>query len=73
MTVEITVKQENPFLAKKIKNYLQELSNLKPEVLHKLSETAKNKPDVLEKLVEISENEKAISVFLENYEMIKNM
>lgn len=59
MTIEIEIKESNPFKAKTIKNQLQALSALNQ--------------DVLPKLVEFSKNEKAIAMFIENYEHLKNM
>lgn len=58
-TVEVSTKETNPFLVKKIKNNLQELANLDN--------------DVLLKLAIISKNEKALAMFIENYELLKNM
>ena len=59
MKIEIEIKESNPFKAKTIKNQLQELSKLDQ--------------DVLPKLVEFSKNEKAVAMFIENYEHLKNM
>lgn len=57
--IVIKVNEKNPFLVKKIKNNLQELANVNP--------------DVLGKLAIMSKNEKAIAMFLDNYELIKDM
>jgi hypothetical protein len=59
MTLEIKVKETNPFKLKPLKAQLETLANLDT--------------DTLNKLVEVAKSEKMIALFKDNWELIKMM
>lgn len=59
MTIEIKVKETNPFKLNSLKTQLETLASLDS--------------DTMNKLVEVAKSEKLIAMFKENWELIKMM